>query len=351
MATISKRHTKKGAVYQVRVRKNKQNICKTFTRKKDALEYANKTERAIETGKHISQVDDAGRTVKDLIDRYQKTVLERHYGQHQHSHTRYMLNYWNMHLGRYAIKDINPAMIAEVRDKLLNEPSLRKKQLAPATVNHYLICLSHVFKVASEEWNWITHNPVKNISKAKVDNARTRFLSHEERSKLLNICRGSKNKFLYLYALTALTTGARKSEIRFLKWIDVDFEKKLFRFVNTKNGDSRSVFMVQAVMDELQAVKPSKHKPEDYVFKAKYADYPVDLYKEFSAAFKQAGLKNFRFHDLRHTVASHLAMNGATLIELSQVLGHRTMNMVKRYAHLTENHTGKIIEKMSGEFL
>lgn len=351
MATITKRLTKNGVKYQVRIRKNKQNICKTFSKKKDAVDYANAQERAIETGKHISQIDGQGKTIKEMIDRYMKNVLERHYSPYQHKHTRYMLNYWKDHLGNYPVKDISPAMIAEIRDKLLTEPSMRKRKLAPATVNHYLICLSHVFKIAAEEWNWITHNPVKNISKPKIDNARTRFLSHSERDKLLNVCKQSKNRFIYPYALIALTTGARKSEIRFLQWQHVDFEKQLFRFVNTKNGDSRSVFMVNSVKTALQDMIPKKYKPDAYVFKSRYNNLPVDLSNEFAKAFKAAGLKDFKFHDLRHTVASHLAMNGATLIELSQVLGHRTMNMVKRYSHLTENHTGEIIKKMTGEFL
>jgi integrase len=74
---------------------------------------------------------------------------------------------------------------------------------------------------------------------------------------------------------------------------------------------------------------------------------PMDVTKPWEAARAAAGIENFRFHDLRHTAASHLAMSGGTLLELAHVLGHRTLAMVKRYSHLTESHTGEIVEKMN----
>jgi len=65
------------------------------------------------------------------------------------------------------------------------------------------------------------------------------------------------------------------------------------------------------------------------------------------AVIKEAKITDFRFHDLRHSAASYLAMNGATLIEISAILGHKTLQMVKRYSHLTEQHTAKVVEKMN----
>ena len=69
--------------------------------------------------------------------------------------------------------------------------------------------------------------------------------------------------------------------------------------------------------------------------------------RAFKGGLKRAGIENFRFHDLRHSCASYLAMNGATLTEIADILGHKTLQMVKRYSHLTEQHTSKIIEKMN----
>ena len=73
----------------------------------------------------------------------------------------------------------------------------------------------------------------------------------------------------------------------------------------------------------------------------------MDLKKPWEAAVRQAGLENFRFHDLRHTAASYLAMNGATTMEIAAVLGHKTLQMVKRYSHLTNSHTAKVVTAMN----
>lgn len=64
-------------------------------------------------------------------------------------------------------------------------------------------------------------------------------------------------------------------------------------------------------------------------------------------ALKAAQISNFRLHDLRHSTASYLTMNGASLLEIAEVLGHKTLQMVKRYAHLTESHTANVVERMN----
>src|SRR5690606_20479414 len=72
--------------------------------------------------------------------------------------------------------------------------------------------------------------------------------------------------------------------------------------------------------------------------------------KAWYSALKVAKIKDFRFHDLRHTAASYLAMSGATTAEIAAVLGHRTLQMVKRYAHLSDQHTGTVVERMTNKF-
>ena len=76
---------------------------------------------------------------------------------------------------------------------------------------------------------------------------------------------------------------------------------------------------------------------------------PVGIREAFEWAVKRAGIANFRFHDLRHTAASYLAMNGASLAEIAEVLGHKTLAMVKRYAHLSEAHTRNVVQRMNAE--
>ena len=83
------------------------------------------------------------------------------------------------------------------------------------------------------------------------------------------------------------------------------------------------------------------------VFYGSLPNKPMDLKKPWEAAVRQAGLENFRFHDLRHTAASYLAMNGATTMEIAAVLGHKTLQMVKRYSHLANSHTAKVVTAMN----
>ena len=74
---------------------------------------------------------------------------------------------------------------------------------------------------------------------------------------------------------------------------------------------------------------------------------PADIRAAWQDAVRRAGIENFRFHDLRHSAASYLAMNGASLLEIAEVLGHKTLAMVKRYAHLSEAHTRGVVERMN----
>ena len=88
----------------------------------------------------------------------------------------------------------------------------------------------------------------------------------------------------------------------------------------------------------------------DLVFAQPGKDRSIDFDKAFAAAVKAAKLKDFRFHDLRHTAASYLAMSGATTAEIAAVLGHKTLAMVKRYSHFSEQHTGAVVQRMTDKF-
>jgi site-specific recombinase XerD len=98
---------------------------------------------------------------------------------------------------------------------------------------------------------------------------------------------------------------------------------------------------------KIQAIKSIG---DELVFHGKTGD-PVDIRDAWECAVKKAKIYDFRFHDCRHTAASYLAMNGATLLELSQILGHKTLAMVKRYSHLTEQHLHNVVERMNTAFL
>jgi integrase len=116
----------------------------------------------------------------------------------------------------------------------------------------------------------------------------------------------------------------------------------------TKNGDPRSVPLRNLALELIGQLGKVRRIDSDLVFPSdKDPQKPIEFRDPWNRAVKQAGLRNFRFHDLRHTAASYLAMSGASAVELAAVLGHRTLQMVKRYAHLSQSHTSQLVERMN----
>ena len=136
-------------------------------------------------------------------------------------------------------------------------------------------------------------------------------------------------------------------EIINLKWKNIDLKRKMFYFMDTKNGENRAVPIPKNAFDLLKDPSKIRKINSGYVFARPDGKKPMDLGWQWEKAVKNAKLTDFRFHDLRHTAASYLAMNGATLVEISEILGHKTMRMVKRYSHLTQKHTADILERMN----
>jgi integrase len=207
--------------------------------------------------------------------------------------------------------------------------------------------LSGVYTTAINEWGWLEINPVKKVAKPAEPQGRVRFLSDDERARLLEACKLCPNPILYTVVVVALSTGARKSEILTLKWRQVDFERNVIRLENTKNKERRALPLVGKAHELVFALKTENTHDTDYVFPRPDGRKPVEIKRSWHWAIRKAEIKDFRFHDLRHSAASYLAMNGATLAEIAEVLGHKTLQMVKRYAHMSEQHTIAVVERMN----
>lgn len=349
MAVIQERKQVDGSItYRVLVRlKGFPTQSASFTRKTDAKKWAAQTESAIREGRHFKTVESKRHTLAQAIDRYIKNVLAKR-PQTLRDRKRH-LDWWKQQMGEYVLADINPALIAERRDQLASETTARNKLRSPATVNRYLAALSHLFTVAMKEWGWADKNPLTKVMKQKEPRGRVRFLSDDERSRLLQACEQSDSAYLYLIVILCLSTGARKMEIMNLTWDDVDFNRGVMTLHETKNGERRVLPLVGKAKDLLLAHASIKHPHSSLLFPSKYHNHqkPVDIRSAWERALEQAEIKDFRFHDLRHSAASYLAMNGATLAEIAEVLGHKTLQMVKRYTHLSEAHTAKIVSKMN----
>jgi integrase len=352
MASIQKRTNKDGTTsYKVEVRlKGYPAQRASFARLTDARKWAASTETAIRERRHFKTAEAAKHTVSDLVDRYTRDVLPTKKPSTQRAQ-RFQFAWWKSKLGDYTLADCTPALIAEARDKLANTPSKRGDTLSPAYVVRHLSALSHAFTVAVKEWGWIEDNPVLKVTKPTEPRGRVRFLSDKEREALLSACLESSNPWLYTAVVVALSTGMRKGELMGLTWADVDLQAGRITLHDTKNGERRVVPLAGPALALLRDHSKVRRLDTELVFPGARKDTPIDLRAPWESALKRAGIEDFRWHDLRHSTASYLAMNGASLAEIAEVLGHKTLQMVKRYAHLSEAHTASVVERMNQRFL
>ena len=221
-----------------------------------------------------------------------------------------------------------------------------------ATVNRYLAALSAVCKWAWKELRWLPANPVLSVTKGAEHAGIVRYLSDAERKALLAACKTSTDPNIATRS-RARTCDRRAvpGNLRNLTWADVDLEHWRLRFAQTKNDQPRFVPLVGPAQATLQAHFERDPTQKGWVFKGGHDDAPADLDRPWRAVRKAAGLvgdKHCRFHDLRHTTASYLTMNGASLAEVAEALGHRTLTMAKRYSHQSGEHVRSTFERISG---
>jgi integrase len=136
-------------------------------------------------------------------------------------------------------------------------------------------------------------------------------------------------------------------EVVGLRWQDIDLTRQVIILHETKNGERRVLPLSGLALELLIQRSHVRQLYTDFIFPAHNLKTPMDIRAPWDRAITHANLKDFRFHDLRHSAASYLAMNGATLSEIADILGHKTLQMVKRYAHLSEAHTATVVAKMN----
>lgn len=350
MATIRKRIKGNGKIsYTAWIRvKGYPSMSATFDRLTDAKNWAAPIEADMKKGKHIKDAEAKKHTLSDLIERYIEVELPQRKSDQEKF--KMQLLWWKSKIGTYMLSDITSALLSQCKDTLAKEPSPKPKQgkltRSNATVNRYMACLSIVLTMAVKEWGWMEENPMFKVTKKREPKGRIRFLSDKEREDLLVECKKSSYE-LYLLTLIAISVGARYGEIVNLKWQNIDFNNRMFHFMDTKNGEDRGVPIPSNVFNELQSFAKVRNIKSDYIFSTQAGDKLIYFRDKFTDAVTAAKIKDFRFHDLRHTAASYLAMNGASLLEIAEILGHKTLAMVKRYSHLTKKHTANILERMN----
>jgi integrase len=204
-----------------------------------------------------------------------------------------------------------------------------------ATVNRHLATIKHMFNKAVE-WDWVEEEVLKRVRRVKLleeNNRRLRFLSFEECQALINNC----DKHLRPIVIMALNTGMRRGEILSLKWDNVDLKHGFILLEITKNGERREIPINEMPRDTLQGILRRIDIP--YVFYDQTTGKPYQrVTRSFISACRRAGIRDFHFHDIRHTFASHLVMARVDLTTVKELLGHKTLAMTLRYAHLAPTH-------------
>jgi integrase len=328
----------------------------TFLRKTDAQKWAQSTEAAIREGRYFPRTAAKRRTIAELLERYAHEVLPRKPRDARNQSRQ--LKWFKVRVGTRSLADLTPALVSELRETLKREPIASKRKhpdpasspryRGPATTNRYLAVLSHACAVAEREWGWLADNPVRKVKKLKEPRGRVRFLSDEERTRLLEVCRGSKHRCLYIVVVLALSTGMRLGEILSLRWSQIDLSAGYAVLHHTKNGERRKVPLAGVALEALKRLGEAGRSSSALLFPSKTnSDKPLELAAAWRRAMEKAEIQDFRFHDLRHSAASYLAMSGATVPELAAVLGHKTLQMVQRYAHLSAAHSRDVVERMN----
>jgi len=206
-----------------------------------------------------------------------------------------------------------------------------------ATVNRHLACLRHLYNLAVRDGK-VTSNPMKGVRLFQENNTRVRWLTSEEETALLAVVHEPYRSF----CLVAIYTGLRRSEILGLTSDRVDFKTGILTVDRSKHGEARRVPMNSLVQEVLRRVP--RVLGETRVFPG-----CRKISHRFPAWIKAAGLKNLHLHDLRHTFASRLAMAGVDILTIKELLGHKTLAVTLRYAHLSPGYQRQAVERLVEE--
>lgn len=368
MASITKRLSDEGETsYFVRVRlKGYPLQTATFKRLTDAKKWASSTESAIREGRHFKTTEAKKHTFADAIDRYLSDVLPVKFTTKEQRNRRAILVWWREELGVHVMADLQSPLFAQCRDKLLKRTSKTGKPFSADSVKKYFGVVQNVLKYAVNEWQWLEQSPLRDrrVEMPELPPGRVRYLDDQERERLTVACKESANPLLYPAFILALSTGMRQGELMNLYWRVptqppaetawgvVMLEQGAIVLHSTKNGERRRVPVVGVALQVMRELAKVRRLDTALVFPSpECPQQPIELKKAWATALKRAEVIDFRWHDLRHTTASYLAMNGASLAEIAEILGHKTLQMVRRYSHLSDSHVSNVLASMNAKIL
>jgi integrase len=223
--------------------------------------------------------------------------------------------------------------VAKMTAKEIEKYKVQRSQtVAAGTVNRELALLKHMLSKAVE-WGYLKNNPAKLVRLLKEPPGRLRYLEADDIERLIECCDDPQVPYLRPIVVVALHTGMRLGEILGLQWSNLDLKNRFISIEKTKNNE-RKIIPINDVLNA-ELTRLPRHVTSPYMFHHPDGTRLLRIDRSFHAAMKRAGIEGFRFHDLRHTHASHLAMKGVPLETIGALLGHKDPKMTKRYAHLS----------------
>lgn len=326
MATIRKRGT---AQWEARIRKKGWPVtCKTFDTKIQAEQWSRQIESEMDRGVFISRTEAETTTLNEAIERYILEYIPRLSDPKREENRARALQR----------RFIATRFLASIRGKDVAE-FIKERQdegTGANTIRLDLALLSRLFEVAGSDWGMESlSNPVKRANKPKLPSGRSRRLEGDEEERLLAVCTYPFREVVSF----ALETAMRREEIASLNWSQVDLKKRSALLPNTKNGETRAVPLSPNALEILRALPRN-------VSGSVFGMDKANITRNMLIAARKAGIKDLRFHDLRHEATSRLFENtDLDVMEVRAITGHKAMQMLARYSHL---RTSRLAKRLAG---
>lgn len=355
MATVNivKCIREKGTRYQVYFKdpyNGKKKYYKTFSKQRDAQQAANELRTLLDTGKLPDSIKKIrimtfGEVAEELEKDWNAKRPTGELSKKTVDEYLFTLNTVKKEFGPILLSEINEEQIKSYRVKIATE-------LSNVSSNKRLAVIKQIF-TKGIALNAVFDNPLKGIKKlSEKDHERNRFLLPKEFFALVSASKTTKGKH-YLPALIFLggEHGASKQEALSLKWSDINFDFDnvgMIRFFRTKTSKERTEYLMPNTKTALLHWKEHQELmrkrrgfnavDSELVFSHLDGSAIICFNRAWWASLKVAGVKNFHYHDLRHTYCSNLILSGAGLKEVKEMIGHSDISMTDRYSHLTLEH-------------